>query len=138
LRSITLLCSIGLCLIIVTGVLGLAHLNLNLNLNNDQNSVRTSLQSGNPSIGNLKILNEKITKPIFSKDTVKGQVQNTGSGTIRYAAVNVNFYKNGNLIYRGTTTLTNIIPNETRNFEIEYQGSGNSPDSYNITLETSL
>lgn len=137
-RSITLLCSIGLCLIIVTGVLGLAHLNLNLNLNNDQNSVRTSLQSGNPSIGNLKILNEKITKPIFSKDTVKGQVQNTGSGTIRYAAVNVNFYKNGNLIYRGTTTLTNIIPNETRNFEIEYQGSGNSPDSYNITLETSL
>ena len=138
LRSATLLCSIGLCLIIVTGALGLAHLNLNLNLNNDQNNVRTSLQSGNPSSGNLKILNYEMTKSFFSKDAVKGQVQNTGSGTIRYATINVNFYKNGNLIYRGSTTLTNIAPNEIKNFEIEYQGSGNLPDSYNVELGPNL
>lgn len=138
LRSATLLCSTGLCLIIVTGALGLAHLNLNLNLNNDQNNVRTSLQSGNPSSGNLKILNYEMTKPFFSKDAVKGQVQNTGSGTIRYATINVNFYKNGNLIYRGSTTLTNIAPNEIKNFEIEYQGSDNLPDSYNVELGPNL
>lgn len=138
LRSITLLCSTGLCLIIVIGILGLAHLNLNLSLNDDQNNVRTTLQSENTEAGNLKILNDEIIKPIFSKDTVKGQVQNTGSGTIRYATVNVNFYKNGNLVYIGSKTLTNIAPGEIRNFEIEYQGSGNSPDSYNIILGPSL
>lgn len=138
LRSITLLCSTGLCLIIVIGILGLAHLNLNFSLNDDQNNVRTTLQSENTEVGNLKILNDEITKPIFSKDTVKGQVQNTGSGTIRYATVNVNFYKNGNLIYIGSKTLTNIAPSEIRSFEIEYQGSGNLPDSYNIVLGSSL
>ena len=138
LQGITLLGSIGLCLIIVTCTLGLAHLNLNFNSNNDGNNIRTSLQNGNNQIKDLKILNYEIIKPIFSKDTVKGQVQNTGSSTIRYATVKINFYKDKNLVYRGSTTLTNMAPGEIKNFEIEYQGSGNSPDSYDVVLDSYL
>lgn len=138
LRSITLLCLIGLSLFIVTSVLGIAHTNLNSSLNNDQSNVRAYLQSGNPTGGSLKILNSEITKPLFSKDTVKGQVQNTGPSTICYATVNVNFYKNGNLVYCGSTTLDNIAPYEIQNFEVSYQGFEDSPDSYNVVLGSSL
>lgn len=138
LRSITLLCSIAVSLLVVISILGLAHLTANYNLSADQNNVRASLQNGNPSSGTLTILNHQMKKPIFGNEIVKGQVQNTGSGQLRYASINVNFYKDGKLIYSGSTTLNCIAPGEIRDFEVAYRGPDNSPDSYDIASGPSL
>lgn len=132
LQSITLLCSIAVSLLVVISILGLAHLNTSYNLNLDQNNVRASLQNGNISSGNLKILNHQITKPIFGNEIVKGQVKNTGSGLIRYATITVNFYKEGRFICSSSINLLNIAPDEIRDFEVPYQGHNSSPDSYEI------
>ena len=138
LRSITLLCSIGMSLIIVTSILGLAHLTANQNLGANQNNVRSSLQNVNPSSENLKILNHQMTKPLFGSELVKGQVKNIGPTLLRYATINVNFYKNGNLIYTGSVTLNNIAPGEVKDFEVAYRGPDNSPDSYDLSLDSIL
>ncbi len=137
-RSITLLCSITVSLLVVISVLGLAHLNANSNLSVDQNNLRAALQGENPSSGSLTILNHQITKPIFGNEMVKGQVKNTGSGSLRYATIKVNFYKEGNLVYSGSTTLNNIAPDEIMDFEVAYRGPDNSPDSYDIAPGPSL
>ncbi|BAP61344.1 hypothetical protein MMMIC1C10_18270 [Methanococcus maripaludis] len=134
LRSATLLCSIGLVSLVVISILGITHLNTNSTLSNDQNDVRTALQNGNPSSGNLKILNHQMTKSIFGNWIVKGQVENTGSSELRYATIEVNFYKNGNLLYTNPVNLNSIAPGETKDFEVIYKGSDSSPDSYSVVL----
>ena len=137
LKSATLLCSVGLASFTVIIILGLAHLNINSSLSNDQNNVRAALQGENSPNGSLKLLNDQMVKPIFGNWVVKGQVENTGSGESRYAAIEVNFYKNGNLLYSNTANLNNIAPGETKDFEVTYQGSS-SPDSYTVTSGQSL
>lgn len=134
LRSITLLCSIGMSLIIVVSILGLVHLTGNSNVNADQKSVRISLQDENPSSGSLKILNHHMTKTLFGDWIVKGQAKNVGSGQLRYATINVNFYKNGNLLYSSFANLNSLAPGETKDFEVAYQGHNNLPDSYDAAL----
>ena len=138
LRSITFLCSTGLVLLAVISILGLAHLNINSNLNNEQHNVRAALQDGNTSSGSLKILNDQMTKPIFGDWMVKGQVENTGSYELRYATISTDFYKNGRLLNTNSINLNNIASGETKNFEVKYQGSDDSPDSYTVTLRPSL
>jgi hypothetical protein len=138
LRSITLLCTIGISLIIVVSILGIAHLSANSNLSADQNNVRASLQSGNSPTGSFKILNHQMTKPILSKEVVKGQVKNEGPDKLCYATINVYFYKNKNLVYSGTINLSNIAPGEIRDFEVPYRGPDNSPDSYDVAIGSYL
>jgi len=134
LRSATLLCSIGMSLIIVISILGLSHLTANSNLSVDQNDVRKSLQSGNQSSESIEFLNHEMNKPIFGKETVKGKIKNVGVIKLRYTTINVNFYKNGNLIYSDSASLKDIAPGETKDFEITYRGPDSSPDSYDIAL----
>ncbi len=134
LQSVTLLCSIAVSLLVVISILGIANITANYNLGADQNNIRASLQNGNPSGGSITVLNHQMTKPILGNEIGKGQIKNTGSSQIRYATIKVTFYKDGNLIYSGSTNLNDIAPGETRGFEVAYRGSDNSPDSYDVTL----
>lgn len=134
LRSTTLLCSIGIVLIVVVSIFGLINLTANSNVNADQNNVREALQNENPSSGSLKILDNQMTKTSAGSWIVKGQAKNAGSGPLRYATINVNFYKNGDLIYTSFANLKNMAPGETKDFEVTYHGPDNSPDSYDTSL----
>lgn len=137
LRSITFLCSIGISLIIVASILGYVHLITNQNVNADQNSIRIALQNKNPSSGSIKILNQYMTKTSSGDWIVKGQAQNVGSGQLRYTSINVNFYKNGNIIYSGFASLSSIAPDEIKDFQVVYPIQNNSPDSYDVSLGSS-
>lgn len=137
LRSITLLCSIGISLIVVVSILGLVQLTENSEVRANQNDVRAALQDDNPSSGSLKILNHLMEKTSSGDWIVKGHAKNVGSGNLRYATINVNFYKNGNLLYSSFANLGSIAPGETKDFEITYRGLGDSPDSYDAALGSS-
>lgn len=137
LRSITLLCSIGIILIMVVSVLGLVNLTTNSNVNTDQNNIRLALQNENPSSGSIKILNQQMTKTSYGDWIVKGQAQNVGSGQLRYTSINVNFYKNENIIYTSSAILSSMAPGEIKNFQVVYPDQNNSPDSYDVSLGSS-
>lgn len=137
LRSITLLCSIGIVLIMVVSILGFAHLNTNSNVNTDQNNIRLALQNENPSSGSIKILNQHMEKTSSGDWIVKGQAQNVGSGQLRYTSIDVNFYKNENIIYTSSAILSSMAPGEIKDFQVVYHNQNNSPDSYDVSLGSS-
>ncbi len=137
LRSITFLCSIGISLIIVISVLGFTHLIINPNVNTDQNNIRLALQNENPSSGSIKILNQHMEKTSSGEWVVKGQAQNVGSGQLRYASINVNFYKNGDIVYSSFASLSSVAPGEIKTFKVVYPIQNNSPDSYDVSLGSS-
>jgi hypothetical protein len=78
-----------------------------------------------------------MTKTSSGDWIVKGQVQNVGSGQLRYTSINVNFYKNGNIIYSGFASLSSIAPDEIKDFKVVYPIQNNSPDSYDVSLGSS-
>lgn len=123
-------------MIIATSVFGLINLNNDNSIINDQINIREAIQEGNPSTGNIKLLNDRLEKPLFSNWKIKGQVQNTGPSKIIYCLINVNFLeKNGNILYSNSIKLNNIKPGEIKNFEVDYKGN-TTPDSYKIEIYT--
>ena len=134
LRSITILCSIALSMLVVLSIMGIANLNINSNLTNDQNNVREALADKNSQQESLIILKHQLSKTFMGNWVVKGQVINSGTNKINYAIINVNFFdKNGNLLYSGPVNINDIKPGEKKDFEVDYYGSNDKLDSYKIT-----
>lgn len=134
-NSVTFLCSVGLSLTIALSILGLSHINDDYRISADQNNVRKIVQEQNSQNVDLKILNHKLTKPIFSNWKVEGKIQNSGNSQIRYSVININFFdEKGNLLNLNSTKLNNLKPREIKDFEVEYKGKID-PTSYTIKTE---
>lgn len=131
-RSIEFLCLSIVALFALVTISGFANLNTASNLATDQNNLRSMLSNNDLSSGNLKILNDQLTKTILNNWVVKGRIKNIGSNKVFYSTITVYFFdKNENLLYSTSTSLKDISPGEIRDFEIPYQGSLN-PNSYKL------
>jgi len=134
LRSITLLCSIAMSMLVAMSILGLLNLSIGSNVTADQNDVRQSLGQQNYKQGSLQVLNTQISKTLMGNMVIKGQVMNYGTVKINYAVINVDFVdKNGNILYSGPVSINDINPGEKKDFEVTYYGPEDKLYSFRIS-----
>ncbi|MGB9937617.1 MAG: FxLYD domain-containing protein [Methanobacterium sp.] len=135
-NSTTLLCSIGISIIVAAGALSLVSSNNANIMTNNGNDVRTIVQNTDSTTQKAQILNHQLTKPLFNNWEVKGQIKNLGNTKNYYYIINVQFFdKNGKYLNSSYTKIYNLEPGETKDFEVDYQGN-TDPGSYNIELRT--
>ena len=90
--------------------------------------------TGMREAGKLTVLDHELIKEAPDNVTVRVTVKNTGSVVAELAKVTVNFYDAGkNLIDSSSDSVLNLMPGETWEFNIKYQGArGSEVRSYDI------
>ena len=135
-RSISLLFSIAISMIVVASILGMINLSDNSNFTSDQNNIREAFANKNTQQGSLLILNHQMKKTFMGNWVVKGQVVNSGTNNINYAIITVDFFdSSGNLLYSGPVNVNDIKSGEKKDFEVNYYGPQNKFSSYRITAK---